>query len=86
MSDIEIFPGAPVSPEVLLHRLLEHMQETKGVIVLAVNEHGAVQIYTSCITLNNLAYASLKLQSYAAKVIDGEPPDGAEYFTPKGAA
>lgn len=83
---IEILPGAACAPEVLLHRCLEDMSQTKGVIVLTVNEHGAVEIYTSQITLNNLAYAALKLQSYAAKSIDGEPPEGAEFFAPKGAA
>mgnify|MGYP006921417719 CR=1 FL=1 len=83
---IEILPGAPVSPEVLLHRLLEDMSQTKGVIVLSLDENGAVQIYTSQITLSSLAYATMRLQSYATKSIDGEPPEGAEFFAPKGAA
>jgi hypothetical protein len=83
---IEILPGAAVSPEVLMHRLLEDMSETKGIIVLSVDAYGAVQVYTSQITLHDLAYAALKLQSYAAKTIDGDAPDGTEYRTPKGAA
>lgn len=83
---IEILPGAPISPEVLLHRCLEDMSETKGVIVLRVDQHGAVEVYTSRITLHDLAYAALKLQSYAAKTIDGDAPEGTEYLAPKGAA
>jgi hypothetical protein len=83
---IEIMPGAAVSPEVLLHRLLEDMSDTKGVIVLSVDPHGAVQVYTSQITLHDLAYAALKLQSYAAKTIDGDTPDGTEYRKPTGVA
>lgn len=79
---IEIFPDAAVSPEVLMHRLLEDMSGTKGVIVLSVDGHGAVQVYTSQITLHDLAYAALTLQSYAARTIDGDAPDGTTYRKP----
>lgn len=85
---IEILPGSAMAPEVLLHRLLEDMSETKGVIVLRLNEHGAVDIRMSQITLYQLAYAAIRLQVYAQRAIDPdtEPPEGAEFFGPKGAA
>lgn len=85
---IEILPGSSIAPDVLLHRLLEDMSETKGIIVLRLNEHGAVDICMSRVTLNSLAYATLRLQAHTQRTIDPDlgPPEGVEFSGPKGAA
>lgn len=81
---VELLPGAQCSPEVMLHLQLQDMAKVKGAILLTLNEHGAVEVLTSCVTLSNLAYASLMLQIYAAECAKGTPPDNAQYFPPEG--
>ena len=83
---IERFPDAACSPEVLLHLVLEDMSDVKGAIVLTVNEHGAVEIYTCQITLGELALAAIKFQNYATTVIAGNPPEGTDIRVPPASA
>lgn len=83
---VKLLPGAALSPEVLFHQCLQDMSDTSKAIVLCIDPDGAIEIFTSRISMHDLAYAALKLQSYAAKTIDGDAPQGTDYFIPKGAA
>lgn len=83
---VELLPGARLSPDVHLHMCLQNMEGVKGVIVLKIDEHGAVDISTSNITVTELAFASLNLQIHTAEVVSGRPPEGTDLIKPPGAA
>lgn len=83
---IELLPGTRLAPDVHLHMCLQNMQGVKGVIVVKIGEHGAVDISTSNITVSELAFASLNLQLYTADVVNGRPPEGTDLIKPPGAA
>ena len=79
---IERFPGSPCSPDVLLHLMLEDMSDVKGVVVLTVDKHGAVETYTCQVTLGELALSAVSFQNYVTKVVSGDPPDGTDLRIP----
>lgn len=84
---VALLPGARLSPEVLLHQVLQSMDGVKGVIVLKVDEDGGVDICMSSISLTELAYAAMRLNIHAQRTIDPDsaPPEGQE-FRPRGPA
>ena len=86
MSDVVLLPGAALAPDVLLHQVLENMAGIKGVIVLKINEHGAVEVCNSRLSLYELAYAAMIFELYAKDCVSGNPPDGVGMFVPPGAA
>ncbi len=55
MTGIERFPGATLSPEVLLHQVLE--QRPKGVVVLTINEQEQVTVHWSTMDLMMVIFA-----------------------------
>lgn len=85
---IELLPGARLTPQVLLHQVLQNLEGVKGIIVLKVGETGAVDIVNSAITLHELAYAATQLQIHTNKVIgpDENLPEGTSLRPPPGAA
>jgi hypothetical protein len=73
---IELMPGAPLAPDVLLHQCLQTLEGTKAVIVLKVDEHGAIGIAMSRMTMHELVYASTMLRLYVDDVVTGNVPEG----------
>lgn len=83
---VELFPGAALAPDVLLHQCLQDMEGVESAIVLKIDADGGVQISMSRMTLMTLAYAAMKLRLYADDVVSGRPPDGTDVIRPPGAA
>lgn len=74
---VELMPGTRLSPQVHLAMVAEQLDGVKGLIVLKVDEHGAVDVSMSCLSLSDVAYASLILHLHAADLAKGTPPEGA---------
>lgn len=84
---IEVLPGAQLSPEALLHLVLQNMKGVKGVIVLKVAEHGGVDISMCGISMVELSYAAMRLHGHVQRCIDPDvaPPEGQEFHPKDGA-
>jgi len=87
VSDVVLFPGAKLSPEVLLHQCLEGVEEYKAALVIHMDKGDVVDIAMSCMSLADLTFMAAKLQIYVVSMLKGEPPDeSARLFVPDDSA
>lgn len=55
-SKIDMLPGRPHTPEVLLHKLLERVKESKILVVIEMDGEGLVNIYNTQMTFGDAAW------------------------------
>ncbi len=73
MSDIVNFPGARLSPEVLLHQILESIDEVESIVLIRNYKDGTSGIVYSQQSVRLLAFDALLLQNAVMK-----PPEDVE--------
>ena len=80
MSDLRLMPGVKCSPTVMLHMALEDMSKTRGVVLLTMGTDDCVEVYTSCMSIADLAFATMKLQIHLTEIMKGETPEGTTVY------
>lgn len=83
MSDVVLFPGTKLEPDVCLHQVLETAGDIKNIVILRVNKSGTCDVITSRITMDTLCFALVHLQSYVQQVLTGDPPERTTLTPPK---
>lgn len=76
---VELLPGAPLSPAVHLHRVLEDAADLRGVLVVTLDADEKMQVSWSNLPVASLAMASVAVQARVAAAIFGE---GCEVLAP----
>jgi hypothetical protein len=81
VSGVELFPGTPLTPEVLVQ--MEDTTDCKAMVIVKMNADGIVDISMSRLSMADLAFMALKLQLHVNETIQGRPPDGTDVVTPE---
>lgn len=81
MSNVALFPGAPLTPKVF-----QAMEDGDCDSIITVKmKDGIVDVTMSRMSIADMAFMALKLQLHVEATVQGRPPEGTDIITPESA-